>query len=444
MINRFREYIREIKLMDRHDRVLAAVSGGIDSMVMADLFLEAGIRPGIAHCNFCLRGEESDGDESFVRSFAERNGLPFFTIGFDTGKFAAENHISIQMAARDLRYSWFEKIRKENGYSKIAVAHNLNDNIETLILNLTRGTGLTGLSGIRPLSGHIIRPLLFASREEIKGYSEKRGISFREDRSNAQTKYIRNKIRHKIIPLLKEINPSAETSLNETAQRIAELDEFTGRKINDVRDRIFSVENDYISIDIAELMKEAINRSVLFELFIPWGITGNNLPELEKVIKGRTGARLMTTGHIITKDRGRILISPLRLQENLFYTAASADDLMALPFVESAGFVDRSELTCIPATNDIACLDAGEITFPLTIRKKEDGDYFHPLGMDGKKKLSDFLIDGRFSLPDKEKILVMKSGDRIAWVIGYRIDNRFRITETTKRVLMIKLRSSAR
>ncbi|MDX9812066.1 MAG: tRNA lysidine(34) synthetase TilS, partial [Bacteroidales bacterium] len=271
-----------------------------------------------------------------------------------------------------------------------------------------------------------------------------RGISFREDRSNAQTKYIRNKIRHKIIPLLKEINPSAETSLNETAQRIAELDEFTGRKINDIRDGIFSVENDYISIDIGELMKEAINRSVLFELFIPWGITGNNLPELEKVIKGRTGARLMTAGHLITKNRGRILISPVRQQENLFYTAASADDLMALPFVESAGFVDRSELASIPATNDIACLDAGEITFPLTIRKKEDGDYFYPLGMDGKKKLSDFLIDGRFSLPDKEKILVMKSGDRIAWVMGYRIDNRFRITETTRRVLMIKLRSSAR
>ncbi len=348
------------------------------------------------------------------------------------------------MAARDLRYSWFEKIRTENGYSKTAVAHNLNDNIETLILNLTRGTGLTGLSGIRPVSGHIIRPLLFATREEITRHSEEKKISFREDRSNAQTKYIRNKIRHKIIPMLKEINPSAETAINETALRIAELDEFTGRKINEIRDGIISPGNDYTSIDIRQLMKEAINRSVLFELFIPWGITGSNLPELEKVIKGRTGARLLTAGHVITKNRDQIIISPVRKEESLIYSAASADDLLALPFIESAGFINRRDIVTIPSANDIACLDAGKITFPLTIRNKEDGDYFYPLGMDRKKKLSDFLIDGRFSLPEKEKILVMESDNRIAWVMGCRIDNRFRITESTTRVLMIKLRSSAR
>ncbi len=444
MINRFKDYIREKKLITTNDRVLAAVSGGIDSMVMAHLLIEAGLKPGIAHCNFCLRDEESDGDEQFVRAFAGKNKLPFFTVRFDTSGYAAENHISIQMAARDLRYGWFEKIRNENGYTRIAVAHNLNDNIETLILNLTRGTGLTGLSGIKPSSGHIIRPLLFATREEITSHSKERKIDFREDRSNAQTKYIRNKIRHRIIPLLKEINPSAETALNETALRIAELDEFTGRKINDIRNGIISQGDEDITINIRELTKEAINRSVLFELFLPWGISGNNLHELEKVIKGRTGARLMTPDHIITKNRGQIIISPIKQSEPMYFSAATVDDLPSVPIIESAVYLDRSGMAGIPAASDIACLDADEVTFPVTIRKKEAGDYFYPLGMDRKKKLSDFLIDLRVSLPEKEKILVMESANRIVWVMGWRIDNRFRITGSTKRILMIKLRSSVR
>lgn len=444
MIDRFREYIIEKELVGTSDRVLAAVSGGIDSMVMAELFLDAGIKPGIAHCNFCLRGEESDGDEEFVRAFAANNGLPFFTKRFETGRYAAENHVSIQMAARELRYGWFEKTREENGFTRIAVAHNLNDNIETLLLNLTRGTGLTGLSGIKPASGHIIRPLLFATREEITRYSEENGIHFREDRSNSQTKYIRNKIRHKIIPLLKEINPSAEATLNETALRLSELDEFMVKKMNDIREGLISYDNEDITIGIRDLGKEALNRSVLYELFMPWGITGSNLPELEKVIKGRTGARLMTPGHIITKNRGQIIISPARQQESIIYSAASADDLKALPIIDSAEYLSRSTIQSIPAGSDVACLDAEKVTFPVIIRKKGAGDYFYPLGMDRKKKISDFLIDGRFSLPEKEKILVMESENRIVWVLGCRIDNRFRITAKTDRVLMIKLRSSVR
>jgi len=444
MIDRFRDYIIEKKLIGSNDRVLAAVSGGIDSMVMAELLLEAGIKPGIAHCNFCLRGKESDGDEEFVRAFAEKKGLPFFTIRFETGRYAVENHVSIQMAARELRYEWFEKTRKENGFNRIAVAHNLNDNIETLLLNLARGTGLTGLSGIKPLSGHIIRPLLFATREEITRYSKEKKVHFREDTSNAQTKYIRNKIRHKIIPLLKEINPSAEAALNETALRNAELDEFMVKKINDLRNGLITHDKEDITIEIMDLGKEAINRSVLYELFKPWGITGANLPELEKVIKGRTGARLITPGHILTKNRGQIIISTLRQQESIFYSASTADDLKSLPFIESAEFLNRSMIETIPAGSNIACLDAAKVIFPVTIRKKVAGDYFYPLGMDRKKKISDFLIDERYSLPEKEKILVMESANRIVWVIGCRIDNRFRITGKTERIFMIKLRSSVR
>jgi len=235
MFEEFKSYIKKNNLFRKHDRILMAVSGGIDSMVMSHLFIRLGTEKGIAHCNFSLRGVESDLDEELVKDFACKNGIPFYSIRFNTLEHASSNGISVQMAARELRYEWFEKTRFENSYRLTAVAHNLNDNIETMLINLTRGTGLTGLSGMRPSANMIIRPLLFASRQGIEKYCIENRVPFREDKSNAETKYTRNKIRHLVIPVLKEINPSVEVTLNETAARLAGIDEIVSEYIESIR-----------------------------------------------------------------------------------------------------------------------------------------------------------------------------------------------------------------
>ncbi len=274
MLDDFAKYIEENHLFGKNDRILLAVSGGIDSMVMAHLFLAAGYKTGIAHCNFCLRPEESDKDEDLVRVFASENHIPFYPIRFETRAYARQHGISIQMAARELRYEWFEKIRTETGFDFIAVAHNLNDNIETLLINLTRGTGITGLTGMRPVSNRIVRPLLFATRRRIADYRDSQNVLFREDKSNAETKYTRNKIRHLVVPVLKEINPSVEETLNETAGRLAGINEIVSSYIGSLRDRISAVKDAEIIFRINELREYLQNSTVLFELFRPYGITG--------------------------------------------------------------------------------------------------------------------------------------------------------------------------
>jgi tRNA(Ile)-lysidine synthase len=267
MIDEFKKFISDNNLIKQGDKILLAVSGGIDSMVMTHLFLKLNNSIGIAHCNFGLRSEESDKDEEAVRRFASENRIPFYTIRFQTKTFAKINRLSVQMAARDLRYKWFEEIRTEYGYDSVAVAHNLNDNIETLIMNLTRGTGLAGLTGMKPVSNRIIRPLLFATREEITVFRNQNKIEYREDRSNADTKYIRNKIRHQIIPLLKEINPSIETTLNETSERFAGINDIISGYINNLRESISEGNDHFIRFSISHLKNYLSNKAVIFELF---------------------------------------------------------------------------------------------------------------------------------------------------------------------------------
>ena len=239
MVSEFKKFISENNLIKPGDKILLAVSGGIDSMVMTHLFQSLDYKIGIAHCNFSLRGRESDKDQEMVSLYASEHNIPFYSTRFETKAFAKKNKLSVQMAARDLRYKWFEEIRTKHGYDSIAVAHNLNDNIETLLINLTRGTGLTGMTGMRPVSNRIIRPLLFATRQEIMSFQIRHKIAFREDKSNADTKYTRNKIRHLIIPVLKEINPSIETTLNETAERFTGINEIVSNYISGLREIYF-------------------------------------------------------------------------------------------------------------------------------------------------------------------------------------------------------------
>ena len=437
MLNDFIIYIKKNRLFSKENRVLLAVSGGIDSMIMTHLFIEAGFKIGIAHCNFCLRYEESDKDEKLVKDCAAENNIPFYSVKFDTKAFAKKNRLSVQMAARELRYNWFEEIRKEYKFDFIAVAHNLNDNIETLLINLTRGTGITGLTGIRPSHDRIIRPLLFATRQVIVEYSNKHNIIFREDKSNAETKYTRNKIRHLVIPVLKKINPSIETTLNETAERFSEIDEILAEHIREISDRVCEQKGQNIIFNISLLKADLQNNTILYELFRPYGISGLLLKDLLKIIDGRTGGQIFTGTHRIIKNRKELIVSPVKQDEEVYYEIRNITGFKKIPEIISAQNINININYAIPSDPSTACLDAQKIIFPLIIRKWRTGDYFYPLGMKKKKKLSDYFVDKKYSILQKEKALILESSGEIAWIVGGRIDDRFKITGTTKKVLIL-------
>jgi tRNA(Ile)-lysidine synthase len=440
MLNRFRTFVAENKLTEPSSGILLAVSGGIDSMVMTHLFIQSGNRLGIAHCNFMLRGHDSDMDEQMVAEFAAKNKIPFYSIKFQTSEYAVNNGLSIQMAARELRYAWFEKIRAENGYDSIAVAHNLDDNIETLLINLVRGTGIAGLAGMRVLSDKIIRPLLFATREEITEYCTSNGIIYREDRSNADTKYVRNKIRHLVIPVLKEINPSVETTLNETARRLSGINDIVTEYISQLREMVSEPDNEHVIFKINRLNPHLENRAILFELFRPYGISEASVYDLMDIIKGKTGSMVLTGSHRILRNREDLVVTAEKQTTEGPWVINSVGELKMVPEIEYVRSVKINSKFRLPADHSIMCIDVEKLSYPLTVRRWNAGDYFFPLGMDRKKKLSDFFTDQKYSAFDKEKTLILESDGKIVSVLGERIDNRFRITDSTKNALLIKIR----
>lgn len=438
MLKQFKKFISDNNMIMSGDRILLAVSGGIDSMVMAHLFFQLGNETGIAHCNFSLRAEESDDDEKLVKKFASDNNIPFYSTVFKTKEVAQEKGLSIQMAARDLRYEWFEEIRLKHNYDSVAVAHNLNDNIETLIINLTRGTGLSGLTGIRPVNNKIIRPILFATRKTIVDYCNSVGLAFREDKSNADVKYTRNKIRHLVIPVLKEINPSIETTLNESAERFYELNEIISEFVSKLRTEITESKKNAITFNISKLRKYINNRSVIYELFKPFNLTNAQLNDLLKIIIGKTGGWISTGTHRIIKNRKDLIISGEESGKKEKFIVKNITGLKNVPPIKSAEYITITDSYEIPSETVIACVNAEKLLFPVVIRKWEAGDFFYPLGMKQKKKLSDYFIDKKFSIIDKENIFILESDGKIVWIIGERLDNRFRITPSTKRALLIK------
>jgi len=439
MLNDFLNYIKETNMANKNNRVLLAVSGGMDSMVMTHLFIKAGFNIGIAHCNFCLRGDDSDLDEELVRKFALKNKIPFYTIRFDTKNFAKRNGISIEMAARDLRYKWFYVVMKGEAYEKVAVAHNMNDNIETLLLNLSRGTGIAGLTGMKASVKNIIRPLLFASRSTIEKYCTRNRIKYRDDLSNTDVKFKRNKIRHHVIPVLKEINPSIEITLNETAERLSGINEIVTEYIKNLNSELFLKKNNTVVCRTEHLKEHLNNKTVIYELFKQYGITGRNIGDLYNVIKGRTGSFVITDSHRILKNRNEVVVSEISSDGDNFFIAANLAELRKVPIVNSVRTINLAGNFKIPNYPSLAYLDIEKILFPVIIRRWKAGDTFNPLGMNKKKKLSDYFIDRKYSIGDKENILILESAGKIVWIIGERIDNRFRITEKTRKALVIKV-----
>ena len=439
-LSRLQSFIKQHALFLSEERVLLAVSAGRDSVLMAHLFKAAGYPFGIAHCNFNLRAEESELDEQFTEELADELEVPFYTSRFDTMEYASANHISVQMAARDLRYEWLEKIRKEFDFQYIAVAHHQNDVIETMLLNLTRGTGISGLHGIFPKKGKIIRPLLFLSRDEIDELVQNSGYIYREDRSNLSVKYSRNKLRLEVIPVLKELNPALEQTFEANSKRFAELEILLDLRVQEIRERLFiKLADDEFEISIAELKKLIPLNTLLYGLFHPYGFTETVLNDLVHAWDRNPGKVFCSAGYQLLLDRGRIILSRINADkaEDIFLESGTALCIWnKQKFSSKIVPISQFELS---RDENIAQLDYDLLGFPLKLRTWKKGDHFQPLGLKQKKKLSDFFVDRKIRLNHKKDIGILENnnGD-ILWVAGLRVDERYKISPNTKKVFILE------
>ena len=442
MLHQFNTFIKEQQLFSPDDRILLTVSGGLDSMVMAELFHQAGYRFGIAHCNFQLRGEESDEDERFVEKLANSYEVSFYTTRFCTKDIAGIRKVSIQMAARELRYVWFEEICKQEGFDLIATAHHLDDQVETLFINLLRGTGIAGLHGIPIRNGKVIRPLLFASREEIFMYARKQNIDFREDRSNSSLNYTRNRIRHQLIPLLRSIDPDYARQITATIHRIQGTESILKPLVEKSRKNVLRKEQGKWIFEIGELKKLKPLQDWMYELLSPFEFNETTICNLIRSLDHESGKSFYSTSYRIIKDRGQLIMTALSQED----PANSPDEFIIDDMTEeidkpirlSFKSVVRLKNDQISTDINIATLDNGKLTYPLILRRWQPGDFFYPFGMNKRKKLSDFFIDEKIPIPDKEKTWLLCSGKKIVWVVGHRPDHRFRVTPKTKEVLEVR------
>jgi len=443
MLKEFKAFIVAEKLISVKDRVLLAVSGGIDSVVMCDLFYRAGFTFDIAHCNFNLRGKESDEDEMFVENLAKKYKVAFHCKRFPTKKIAKEKKLSIQMAARELRYQWFDEIRRNENYQFIATAHHLDDQIETFFINLLRSTGIAGLHGILPCQKNLIRPLLFTYRENINAYARKHNLAFLEDSSNVETKYLRNKIRHEIIPIFREINQSFPQVLTETIRRMRETEMIFLDTIEKVRKEIFHEDKNGIHILMDDLKKLNPCNLYAFELLSQFGFNEAIITDICHLPDDVSGEKFYSQTHRLIRNRKELIITPIpgkkeaRIKNTLVSIREDQKEIRRPIHLRFEKMTKLKDFIIEPS-KETANLDLHKISFPLILRKWEKGDSFYPFGMNKKKKLSDFFIDRKLSLPAKENIWLLCSGSNILWVTGQRIDNRFRVTSHTKEVLMVR------
>jgi tRNA(Ile)-lysidine synthase len=440
MVERLIKNIESHQLFAPNDTLLVGVSSGIDSVVLVDLLYHAGLAFAVAHCNFNLRGEESDQDETFVRQLATKYDKPFYCQSFDTVGIASERGISIEMAARDLRYEWFEEIRKSHHYDWIVVAHHRDDQIETFFLNLARGTGISGLTGMKVINGKVIRPLLFATRKEIEKYAIEKFLDYRDDSSNSHTDFQRNKIRHLILPLMEELNPSFREGMHDTISHLQETYLIFNQAIEQAVERVLRRKSANESeLSIAELKLLHPISTYLFEILKPYHFNGEVVNEILKSLDGQSGKQFLSPTYRAVLDRGCIVVKKRSAISQQRYYLEEDCSYIENPICLSLKSADRTGSFSISASPKTAMIDRDKLQFPLILRKWQKGDYFQPLGMKGFKKLSDFFVDEKISLPDKEKIWLLTNGEEIVWVTGLRLDDRYKITATTTKLLILEL-----
>lgn len=438
----FLGFINDNHLFNPTDRVLLAVSGGIDSVVMADLFHRIGQPFAIAHVNFGLRGAESGADAVFVQNKAESYEVPFHLIRFDTKVIAQERGLSIQMAARELRYDWFAQLLREHGYVCVATAHHQNDVLETLLLNLTRGTGLAGLHGIQVRQHDVVRPLLFATRERLMAYADEYQLTYREDSSNADDKYARNRIRHHVAPVLTDLNPGLWQTLPRTVERLRAAEVLMRAELDRSWQAIAEPSETGTLLPTDKLLALPEPAFRLMEWLKPVGFTLEQTEQMLASLTQPVGQVFLSATHRVSHERPGLLLEPLSIHPNYNITLPNWPDAPIRIMDQWTLTVEVFDkpIDFRPPTNlNIACFDADRLMFPFIIRPWHQGDRIRPLGLNGHKLVSDLLNDLKLSRPEREQTVVLLSGQEIAWVIGRRIAHRFRVTGETKRIARLTL-----
>ncbi|MFM6925985.1 MAG: tRNA lysidine(34) synthetase TilS [Ferruginibacter sp.] len=463
LLEKFREYIKHHNLFQPKDKLLLAVSGGVDSVVLCELCKQASYDFIIAHCNFQLRGAESERDENFVRALGKKYEVEVLVRKFETEKYATENKLSIQVAARELRYAWFnELLEKTKIDSKsdipdsqflipdyLLTAHHANDNMETLLMNFFKGTGINGLHGILPRQGNIVRPLLFAKKEALSQFATINNLEFMEDSSNVSDKYTRNYFRNQLIPGLQKVFPQVENNLLHNIERFREIESLYQQSVELNIKKLLEKKGNEIHIPVLKLLKTTALNTILYEIIKDYGFTAHQAEEAAALLKSDSGKYISSATHRIIKNRNWLIIAPNKTveAENIFIEENDTQ------VVFQQGVIDMERLSTTnhpqgsvgkpsagsfgQTTNFVAQLDAACIIFPLLLRRWKPGDYFYPLGMQKKKKLSRFLIDQKLSITQKEKTWVLEMDKKIIWVIGRRIDDRFKITGKTTSILQV-------
>ena len=441
MINKVLAFNDQHQLFTSSDRVLAAVSGGIDSVVLCDILHQLKISFALVHCNFGLRGEESDADELFVKKLAKKYETAVFVEHFSTQAYAVQEKISIQMAARYLRYDWFEKIRQQQGFDYIATGHHHNDAAESILLNLCKGTGIAGFHGIPAKIGRIIRPMLPLTKADIYAYVTERQLSWREDSSNESTKYQRNLVRQEVIPVLKQINPNLEHTLSTTIQKVQGVEAIFQQYVSQVQAQACRQEAEALYLDLGPLRAATSLPVVLAEILKPYQFNYETVQEIVAAFSSTPGKKFLSPTHLLVKDREQLVLTARNLGAFGSYEIQEGDAWLEHPGIKLQLRQHPAEGYAIPRGRKTAALDYHLLQFPLKVRPWKEGDWFVPLGMNGKKKVSDFLVNEKVPANLKSRVMVVTSDKSIVWVVGYRPDNRFRITDKTEKVLEIEIKN---
>ncbi|TDD95483.1 tRNA lysidine(34) synthetase TilS [Flavobacterium cellulosilyticum] len=419
----------------KNKKLLLATSGGLDSMVMVHLLHKMSFTIAIAHCNFQLRGVESFEDQNFVNEYARANKIPIFITQFDTKAFAEDYKVSTQVAARDLRYSWFYELLENEAFDYILTAHHADDNIETFLINLVRGTGLDGLTGIPAINGSVIRPLMIFSRLEIESYAIENTISWREDSSNASDKYLRNKIRHHLVPLLKDLNSDFLSTFQKTQAFLQEAQTQVEDASIMVYQQVAKEKDDQVFFDLNQLKRLPNYTSYLYQWLNEYGFMA--WQDIYNLVDGQSGKQVFSTKYRLLKDRDLLILSSFNLElEQRVYSIEK--DQIEVKFPLNLSFCKVADISL--GSNKAIFVDEDELVYPLRLRKWQKGDSFQPFGMEGQsKKISKYFKDEKLSLIEKEKIWLLCSENKIIWVVGLRQDERFKIKNTTSTILQIKL-----
>lgn len=435
MIDKVRLFIAQESLLAPGACLIVGLSGGADSMVLLDLLVRLGYNSLAAHCNFHLRGAESDRDAAFVRRWCSKADIPFTSVDFNTVRYACERKISIEMAARELRYCWFERLCCEKGADAVAVAHHKDDSVETVLLNLIRGTGIRGLIGIAPVHGKVVRPLLCVTRAEIEGYAAERQLPYVEDSTNREEIFLRNAIRLKIMPALEALNPAVREAIFRTSQHLSGTEKIYNDAIHRITASLFQDS----SIDIDALRRTPHPQTVLFEILTPFGFTPSTIEDIASSMDAPSGKIFYARGYRLIKDRNRFMLDlkEARAEQRSFQIGLQCTGI-SYPIVLT---MERQAMPVqIRKDRHFLFADADRLIFPLELRRWREGDWFIPFGMKGRKKLSDYFSDRKFSIKEKEEAWVVVSDGEIVWIVGERSDHRFRVTEKTKDVYIMEYR----